>query len=312
MKIQIMKKLTLITLIIAVCGSLFGQQEPQYTLHMLNPFITNPALAGTNNYYQIRLNNRFQWAGLKDAPITNSISAYGPHSTKSMGYGGTIYNDITGPTSRTGIDGVYAYNIALNKDMRLSMGLSIGVMQYKMDGTKIELHDDQADPALLKTVYSKIVPNGAAGVYVWGLNFYAGFSALQLLNNKIKIAEEDPDPSLNKLVSHFYLIGGYHYEISRDLDIDPCLILKKVVPSSYQLEFNAKVTYQKMLWGGISFRTQDAVSLVLGYTYDRKYFIGLAYDYAVSSLRRYSNGSIEFCIGVNFSSLKKVTGRKKR
>src|ERR1035437_3576786 len=105
-----MKKLTLLTMILAVCGSLFSQQEPQYTLYMLNPFLTNPALAGTNNYYQIRTNHRFQWTGLKDAPITNSISAYGPHSTKSMGYGGTIYNDITGPTSRTGINGVYAYN----------------------------------------------------------------------------------------------------------------------------------------------------------------------------------------------------------
>jgi type IX secretion system PorP/SprF family membrane protein len=307
-----MKKLTLITLTLAVCGSLFGQQVPQNTLYMMNPFLFNPALAGTNNYYQIRLNSRFQWAGLKDAPVTNSISAYGPHSTKSMGYGGTIYNDQTGPTSRTGINGVYAYNIALNKDMRISMGLSIGVMQYKVDGTKIELQNDQiVDPALAQTVYSTILPDASAGVYVWGSNFYAGFSALQLLNNKIKIVKDDPNYGLNKLVSHFYLIGGYHYEINRDLDLEPSLILQKVVPSAYQLELNAKVTYQKMLWAGLSFRTQDAVSLILGYTYDKKYFIGVAYDYAVTAMRHYSMGSLEFCLGVNFSSLKKVTGRKK-
>ncbi len=306
-----MKKLTLLAMILAVCGSLFSQQEPQYTLYMLNPFLTNPALAGTNNYYQIRTNHRFQWTGLKDAPITNSISAYGPHSTKSMGYGGTIYNDITGPTSRTGINGVYAYNIAATPDIRVSMGLSVGIMQYKVDGTKIDLHDDTPDPALQKILYSKMVPDASMGIYVWNSNFFAGFSALQLLNNKIKLSAEDPDPELNRLARHFYLFGGYHYEPTKDLALEPTLIIQKVVPAQYQLEFNAKVIYQRMLWGGLAFRTGDAISLVLGYTYD-KYFIGCGYDYAVSSIRQYTTGSFEFCLGVNFSSLKKASGRKKK
>jgi type IX secretion system PorP/SprF family membrane protein len=307
-----MKKLTLFVTILAVCGSLFGQQEPQNTLYMLNPFLTNPALAGTNNYYQIRTNHRFQWTGLKDAPITNSISAYGPHSTKSMGYGGTIYNDITGPTSRTGLNAVYAYNIAVNTDIRVSMGLSLGIMQYKVDGTKIELHDAEPDNALQKTLYSKVVPDGSMGIYVWNSDFFAGFSALQLLNNKIKLSAEDPEPELNRLARHYYLFGGYHYEPSKDLALEPTLVIKKVVPAAYQFEFNAKVIYQRMLWGGISFRTQDAVSLVLGYTYENKYFVGCGYDYAVSSLRKYTTGSFEFCLGVNFSSLKKASGRKKK
>jgi type IX secretion system PorP/SprF family membrane protein len=307
-----MKKLTLFAISLAVCGSLFSQQEPQSTLYMLNPFLTNPALAGTNNYYQIRTNHRFQWTGLKDAPITNSISAYGPHSTKSMGYGGTIYNDITGPTSRTGINGVYAYNVAATPDIRVSMGLSIGIMQYKVDGTKIELHDDTPDPALQKILYSKMVPDASVGVYVWNSDFFAGFSALQLLNNKIKLSADDPEPELNRLARHFYLFGGYHYEPSKDLALEPTLIIKKVVPASYQLELDAKVVYKRMLWGALSFRTQDAVSLLIGYNYDNKYLFGFGYDYAVSGLRHYTTGSIEFCLGVNFSSLKKASGRKKK
>jgi type IX secretion system PorP/SprF family membrane protein len=291
---------------------MFSQQEQQYTLYMLNPFIYNPAIAGTNNYYQIRSNHRFQWAGFKDAPVTNSISAFGPHSKKSMGYGGTVYNDITGPTSKTGIDLAYAYNIAATPDIRVSMGLSLGIMQYKVDGTKIDLQDDGvADPALLSTVYSKLVPNGAMGVYVWSSNFYAGFSALQLLNNTVKISETSPDPGLNKLTSHFYLMGGYTYEIDRDFSLDPCMVLKKVVPASYQLELDVKATYQKMLWAGISFRTQDAISIIIGYTYQKKAFIGVAYDYAVNEFRHYSSGSYEFCFGFNFSNLKSVANKKK-
>lgn len=62
-----------------------AQQEYQLTLYMLNPFIYNPAIASTPNYWQIRSNHRFQWVGMTDPPITNAISAFGPHSKKDMG-----------------------------------------------------------------------------------------------------------------------------------------------------------------------------------------------------------------------------------
>ena len=127
------KYITLILLSLFVCGRLLSQQDAQSTLYMLNPIVYNPALAGTANFYQIRTNHRFQWLGMKDAPITNSVTAYGPHSKKDMGYGGTITMDITGPTSKLGASGMYAYNISIQKDIRVSFGLNLGIMQYKVD-----------------------------------------------------------------------------------------------------------------------------------------------------------------------------------
>ena len=54
-----------------------------------------------------------------------------------MGYGAYVYNDVTGPTSRTGLTGSYAYNIAITGDIRLSMGISASIMQYRIDGTQL-------------------------------------------------------------------------------------------------------------------------------------------------------------------------------
>jgi type IX secretion system PorP/SprF family membrane protein len=279
-----------------------AQQDYQLTLYMLNPFIYNPAIAGTHNYYQIRSNHRFQWVGIKDPPITNAISAFGPHSKKDMGFGGTLLYDVTGPTSRMQLNGVYAYNIALTNEIRLSMGLAAGVMQYKVDGTKIKLAEDD-DPVLQSTIYSKIAPDASLGVYVWNTEFFAGFSVKQLLNNKIKIGEDDK--GLSKLKSHFYLMGGYRYTINREWAIEPAVIIKKVVPAPYQVELNCKVIYDKIFWGGLAFRSSDALSVILGYTYDRKIFFGYTYDIGLNDMRKYNSGSHEVCIGYNFNAIRK-------
>lgn len=304
-----MKKYLLISFfIMALCWSGYGQQSPNYTLFMMNPFIYNPALAGTAPYFQIRSNHRFQWVGFKDAPITNSISAYGPHKKKPMGYGGTIYNDVAGPESRTGVNGVYAYQVSVNADLTLSMGLSLGLMQYKIDGTKIDLHDDWSgvtDNALGKSVYTKFVPDASVGLYLWCNQYYVGFSANQLLNNKIHLT--DSEVGVNKLTSHFYLMGGYIFKIDKKWQIEPGMVVKKVVPAPFQVEIYTKAIYQKTFWGGLTFRSQDAVSIAIGYVHDKKIFVGYSFDFAVTDIRRYNAGSHEVFFGFNFDTRKKLS-----
>jgi type IX secretion system PorP/SprF family membrane protein len=304
--------LTILLIITAVMGRLFGQQEPHYTLYMLNPYIINPAEAGIADYYQIRTNHRFQWAGMKDAPITNSISCFGPHTTKSMGFGGEIYNDITGPISHTGFSGTYAYNTPVTRDISVSGGLSLGFIQYKFDGTKTSLSQEyEYDPTFHPVVYSGVTPDASAGVYAWSPGaWYGGFSVRQLLNSSMTIS--DLGTKLDRLKPHYYLIGGYKYDASPRKnhlwDIEPSLILSKVVPSPYQIEVDAKCTYKKMLWAGLSYRSGDAVSFLMGYNYMTSFYIGYAYDYPLSDIRQYTLGSHEIVIGYRFDQIRNKKG----
>ena len=102
-----------------------AQQDPLSTLFMTNPFVLNPALAGTNNYFQVISSNRFQWVGFSDAPITNSLSVYGPLVKQPMGWGGTICYDVAGPISMGSVHGSYAYHYNINEDMKVSGGLNL-------------------------------------------------------------------------------------------------------------------------------------------------------------------------------------------
>lgn len=278
-----------------------AQQAPHFTQYMFNDFVLNPALAGVRDYYQVRSNHRFQWAGLTDAPLTNTLSVYGPHSKLPMGFGGYLYNDVTGPTSRTGITGAYSYYIEINRDIRISGGLSFGLMQYKIDGTQLSVKD-QNDLAIQPTVYSAYIPDASIGFYAWADEWYAGISSSQLFNNKLKLFEEKT--GLNRLKSHVYLHGGYKYEINRDFLLEPSALIKITSPKIFQFDLSTRVIYDEMVWGGLSYRLKDALSVLIGYIHDNKFYFGYSYDLGISDLRKYNSGSHELMIGYRFNDVR--------
>ena len=295
------KYIYILYIFIILPGTLLSQQLPHYSQFMFNDYVINPAVAGAKDFYEAKAMSRFQWAGVVDAPQTVSLSINGPHAKKPMGFGGYLYNDVTGPTSRTGLYGTYAYNIGLANNIRLSMGLSFGLLQNTIDGTKITLHDLN-DPALKEAVTSSIVPDAALGVYAYDDNWFAGFSAFQLFANNLKVYDEKN--GLNTLKRHYFLTAGYLFSFS-DFVLEPSFIVKGMVNVPPQIDINLKVTYLEIAWLGISYRSQDAIAILAGYIHKKKYYFGYAYDITISDFKYYNSGSHEIMIGFRFNNLKK-------
>ncbi len=296
-----------------------AQQLPQFTQYMLNPFIINPAVAGNNNYYQIRSNNRWQWTGLTDAPQTYSLSAYGPHNKLDMGFGGYLYNDITGPTSRLGMSGTYAYNRRITSEIRASAGISLGFLSFRVDGTKLDFGDAATnipDPAVFRNSKSVFTPDASIGVTFYTTFWIAGISAHQLFGQKLTktlLSRRDPNNSyaiidtiygINRLKQHLMLNGGYLFIINRDWEIEPSAILKYMFGSPLTMDVNAKVTYRKQFWGGLSLRWRDGAAIIMGMTYDNRYMFGYSYDYSFTSIRSHQFGSHEIMLAFLFDKLK--------
>ncbi len=282
-------------------AGVYGQQLPQYTQYMFNDFVINPAVAGVHNHYQIRTNHRFQWVGMVDPPLTNSIAFYGPHAKLDMGYGGYIYNDVTGPTSRTGITGAYAYQIAISGGMHLSMGISASLMQFRVDGTQLNPRD-VSDPALLNMVSTSYLPDAGIGLYLYAEEFYVGLSAAQLLNNKLQIF--DNKEGLNRLKTHINLIGAYRYQLDGDWLLEPSLMIKGTAPKELSFDVTARAEWKKMVWAAVSYRFHEAIGILVGYSYDDMLFFGYAYDIGISAIRKYNTGTHEIMIGYRFNDIK--------
>lgn len=306
---------TTIAAIMLMTSQSEAQQMPQFTQYMFNTYIINPAVGGTFNYYQIRYNNRFQWVGLKDAPQTYNISAYGPHGKKDMGFGGNFYYDVTGATSRTGGLFSYSYNMQITQSgLRISGGISAGFLMYRADGSKFDYGEgfDPNDPALYTNTKSVFTPDATVGVLLYDTRFFVGLSAHQLLGQKLyqsnltRVIEGETVSyyGINKLKQHFMLSAGIMLNLNRDFDIEPSVLVKYMINSPIQLDLNAKVMYRKEFWGGLSFRWQDGISILFGYNYQRRYLFGYSFDYSLTGLRTHSAGSHEIMIGYMFDKLK--------
>lgn len=313
-----MKKVTAIALVslTMILGSnqTKAQQLPQFTQYMFNNYVVNPAVAGVYNYYQVRTNNRFQWVGVPDAPQTFSFSAYGPHAKKDMGFGGYFYHDQTGPTSRSGGLFSYSYNMPINKEMRVSGGLSLGFMMFRVDGSKFDLGDmsfGTIDPAMFRNSKSIFTPDASLGFQLYSSYYFAGISVHQLFGQKLYKTMlprggefQDTVYGINKLKQHFTLSGGYLYMLNRDYDIEPSALLKYMFGTKLQVDLNVKVTYRKQVWGGLSFRWQDGISLLIGYDLDGKYKFGYSFDFSLTGISRHHAGSHEIMVGYMFDKLK--------
>ena len=136
-----MKRLTILSVALLLGVFSYGQQIPQYSQYMINDYILNPAISGMHDHFEVKSNNRIQWVGVNDAPRTFLLSIHGPIKNMNMGLGGAIFSDVTGPTSRTGAYLSYAYHLKLSPSLKLGMGLSVGLLQFRIDGSQITLRD---------------------------------------------------------------------------------------------------------------------------------------------------------------------------
>jgi type IX secretion system PorP/SprF family membrane protein len=293
-----MRKALYITVIVLLIHNLKAQQLPQYTQYMLNEMAINPAVAGKDNYADVRSNNRYQWAGMTDAPRTYMLTLHSPLKNRNMGLGTHIYTDIVGPTRRVGISIAYAYHIKLTEKTKLSLGISAGIQQWGIDGHKLHLHDT-GDDNLLIQYQTKIVPDFGAGLYIHNEKWYIGFSAPQLYQSPINLYKDGDNKGT--LVTHFILNGAYKIKINDDFKVEPSFLLKYANPTPLEIDLGARVIYQEQVWLGIGYRHHDAVTALIGFMYKNYLMIGYSYDFTTSNLKKYSSGTHEIMLGLRFS-----------
>jgi type IX secretion system PorP/SprF family membrane protein len=292
-----MKKL-LILAFISITGIYYvnAQQLPLYSQYMMNGFLLNPAMAGSVDYTPIRLTARTQWTGIEDAPKTFALSGHTLFNNKKVGVGGYIYSDMFGPIMRTGIQGSFAYHLSLDgMNSKLAFGLSMQGYQFRLDESKLSLIET-SDPAITYGVESRFLPDATFGAHLYNTQYFVGISATQLFQFKVNLGEDNTDQ--NKMVRHYYATAGYKFNAGENMEIEPSFMLKATEVSPLQVDINLKAIYQKNYWLGVSYRTQDAIIAMLGIKVD-KYYIGYAFDYTMSNIMDYSNGSHEILIGFN-------------
>ena len=283
-----------------------AQQLPQMTQYMINNYAVNPAVAGMYDYYQVKTNIRNQWVGITDAPITTILSVYGKRS-EHVGLGGMVFNDQVGHTSRNGASLSYAYHFSLAKEVKMSLALSGGFVQLKIDKLGWNLQNPD-DPLVQGDMIVDAVPDATFGFNVYGKNWYIGASVPQLLSTNLDLL--DPDFTRNytaittsegSLERHLFVLGSYNHSFNPYWAVEPTFFFKSV-SADYQFDFGLKTIYNDKLWFGLDYRSNGDLGALLGYSIQERFEIGYSYDIISSDLNGYSQGSHEFMLGIKFKA----------
>jgi len=291
------------------------QQVPLYSQYMLNGFLINPAVAGSEGYTAVNLTAREQWIGMTHAPGTyalsfqtrilkksyisrgSSVRRRKANSSRSgkVGVGGYLFSDHNGAVERTGLKATYAYHINFNHS-QLSFGLSAVAYQFKLNEDLINLADP-GDELWLGAHKSVLIPDADFGVYYTARNYWGGFSVDQLFESILKIGDSGYDRY--KMERNYYLIGGYDFEVNRDLIFSPSTLLKYAENGKFQADISGKFYMNQTYWAGLTYRTGQAIIVLAGVSVD-KFVFGYAFDIGLNSIMKHSYGTHEFTFIAKF------------
>jgi type IX secretion system PorP/SprF family membrane protein len=276
----------------------------------------NPAAAGSDGYTTINVVAREQWIGLKGTPKTHAITIDSRLLRNSfiskdvsvrkkkrlssrsgrVGWAAHIYNDHFGQLDRTGVEGTYAYHLAIEKG-QLSFGLSGVFYQFRLNKDKVVLADDVSDPLLDGTKGTLYIPDANIGAFYTSATIYGGISVMQVFQSSIQFGDYVGEEY--RLKRHYNLMAGYYFNINDAFAIEPSFLIKIPTSSKAQLDINARLYYKTNYWAGLSYRTGNAMVFFAGLRFDR-YFIGYAFDYNFTPLMSHTFGTHEFMAAIKF------------
>lgn len=296
-----------ITMLLVV--TLKAQQLQQYSQYMLNELAINPAVAGKDDFSEVRSTSRLQWTGITDAPRTYMLNVHGPVDKKNMGLGMSMYTDIVGPTRRTGINFTYAYKIKLQEDLHLSMGISAGMLQYGIDGNKIKMREE-GDEQLQMKYQNVYLPDFGMGIYLYSKRkYYFGISLPQINQSQIPLYPTAYKNS--RLATQLNINGAYTFRLNTDFNLEPSFLLKYERPAPMKMDFGVRAIYKDQIWVGMLYRHHDAVSCLLGFKYQDYLLIGYSYDFTtVKTLSTVAGSTHEIMLGLRFSRKQAATWEK--
>jgi len=298
-------------LFISILGTK-AQQDPQFSQNYLNQLSVNPGFAGSSDLINVSLLNRYQWVGFPGAPVTTvfNVDATVKLIGNNDGLGMTIMNDVIGYEKNVSVGFLYSWRKQLGTGM-LGSGISLGLMNKDLkpgwtgaDGSELV---NLSDPEIPQQETNGILADVGIGLFYQNKDYYLGLSVKHISQPSFSYEQT----GRYSIPRNYYLTGGYNIRTENEIvELLPSFFFKTDA-AAYQIDLNMLVRYDNRLWGGLGYRLDDAVILLLGAELRNGIRFGYAYDMSTSALSRYNSGSHEVYLAYSVLLGKKKTHKYK-
>lgn len=295
---MLLKTKLLTILLVAVIGSVQAQQDKLVTHFIFDKMSINPGKTGLDLYNGICATSiyRNQWDKVNGAPnsailnIESNLSRFLPG-----GIGINFYHDAIGFSRQNNLLLNYSYPIQIGREGVLGVGVGIGIMNFGMDPEWVP--PTQAVDPTLPVGFAATAVDANFGLYFQSKDYYVGISSTHLTESDLSKAVSQVTQSY-QTARHYYLMGGYKFKDVMNGTIDAQMLVRTDF-IRFSADLNARYLFKlddKDAYGGLTFRTSDAIAVMLGYSPMPKLQVGYSYDITVNKIASISRGSHELMV----------------
>jgi len=323
-----MKFLYFLIIYLFIICDLSAQSNVLMSQYFQNMPAFAPGLAGSNDYVDIRTGYREQWAGFEGAPRTFFLSGYGvvhmtynPYKVNSarvsntspyekngikIGLGGYTMLDELGAFRQLEGMATVAVHVPVYRQTYLSLGISTGINKAEIDFSKLYVLDPN------DTRYESYIENGPrntylkvnSGIAIYSPRFYFSYAVMHLAHSLIS---GDNPVNRGKAVMQHNALAGYRVSLSRKVEMIPNVYVRYDAISPMLFDAGARFRYEENLYIGLSYRNDQSVIGMAGFTFDDLVKIGYSYEYKFLNYQDFNSGSHEVVLGIQLFNKNKYT-----
>ena len=300
-----MKKLYFLTVLALITFiDVNAQQDPNYTQYMYNLSVINPAYAGSKESVSGGLLYRKQWVEIEDAPTTGTFFIHSPVG-KNVGLGLSAITDKIGPVEENNIYGDFSYTLNLGGESRLALGLKAGLTLHKIVFNRIyPTLPDPNDGVFSGANPSSSTFNLGTGAFYYTNKFYLSLSVPNMLKSKYL---DYNGVSYGSEVSHYFLTGGYVFDLTPTVKFKPFAMVKSSFNSPTSFDVSTNFLFNEKFEIGATYRYQDSFGAMVNYAITPSLRLGYAYDRIISDLKVATQSSHEVILLFDLNFPKKVS-----
>jgi type IX secretion system PorP/SprF family membrane protein len=284
-----MNRILSILLLTLTLGTLDAQQLMTSSLYDLQGNLHNPAMAGLRQQTVLGASYRSMWSGIEGSPVTALVYGSTYLQKAGIGIGGYLYSDVTGPTSRRGIQTSYAYHIPMKNGAQFSVGLEARFQQFAID--KSMLIDALGSDPVMGGAANRFKGDAGLGVAYTASNWQIGASVSQLVQSKLDFYTGNLMRNEEaRLYRHFYLQGSYQWQVDANTRIIPNFLVIYLPNAPTELQAGARVEHRELFWWGLSLRARQSWMLSAGVKVQQKMTFGYSFDIYSTPLSVFDRG----------------------
>lgn len=295
-------------LLLCNTNTLYAQQDPLFAQYNANPFLINPAVAGSKGNHAVNLFHRWQWVRFPGAPQTFGLTYQGTiwkdkkNGDWLIGMGGMLFGDVTGPSSRWGGKLSGSVHRKLGKKTFLSLGFS-GRLAHNIIRTDMIHLIDPNDQAVANSDPGNWSIDLEVGLYLYTKNLSVGFAAPNLGQRVLNFSfRPDNSNPIGRYYRHYYLTAAYKIRLpKKKIIFEPSIMLRYVQGAIPQFEGGITVhVLDEQVAFGLYYRYPAFLSFQCKVLFDKRVPVLLGFDVALNSFQQHSLGSTELMIGYEF------------